>query len=208
MHSELRPFSRTPQAGRPDVVTAVTGMGTARAAATTTAMLERHDVDRVVMIGIAGGIGPSVAIGDLVVPEVVIDGATGAELVPDRPAGFVPRGGLHTSDEFIQDPEAVAALVDRGVVALDMETAAVGAVCAARGVPWSVLRGISDHHIGLPVDPAVLQLTDPEGRAKPAAVARFVGTKPWKVPHLARLAKGAAAAIRASTAALLETLPP
>jgi adenosylhomocysteine nucleosidase len=183
-------------------------MGTARAAAATTAMLERHEVDRVVMIGIAGGIGPSVAVGDLVVPEVVIDGATGAELVPEPPAGFVPRGGLHTSDEFIQDPAAVAALVDRGVIALDMETAAVGAICAARGLPWSVLRGISDHHIGLPVDPAVLELTDPEGRAKPAAVARFVATRPWKVPHLARLAKGASAAIAASTAALVETLPP
>ena len=126
--------------------------------------------------------------------------------MPD-PFGPLPtRGALHTSDAFIQDPEEVAALVARGVVGLDMETAAVGRVCEERGVPWSVFRGISDHAEHLPVDPAVLAMTGPDGTPKPLAVARYLLTHPHRVPALGRLAKGSEAAIRVSTEALVAAL--
>lgn len=203
MRSEAKPLLAAAPAG---VEVVVSGMGTRLAAEATAAALDAATYDRAVMIGIAGGIGPTVAVGDLVVPEAVVDHATGDELVPD-PLGRQPaRGKLHTSDEFIQDPAAVAALVARGVIGLDMETAAVGRVCRDRGVPWSVFRGISDHAEHLPVDPAVLAMTGPEGEPKPAAVAKYLATHPHKVPALAKLAKGASAAIGVSTAALLEAL--
>ena len=203
MRSEAKPLRR---AAPPGVDVVVTGMGTALAAEATTAALDAGSYERVVMIGIAGGIGPTVTVGDLVVPEVVLDHASGDELRPDRFGPIEPRGALHTSDQFIQDPAEVAALVARGVVGLDMETAAVGRVCVGRGVPWSVFRGISDHAEHLPVDPAVLAMTGPEGEPKPAAVARYLATHPHKVAGLARLAKGANAAIEVSTAALLAAL--
>lgn len=203
MRSEAKPLRK---AAPPGVDVVVTGMGTTLARHVTEAALAGHDYERVVMIGIAGGIGPTVAVGDLVVPEAVIDHATGDEVVPDRFGTIVPCGKLHTSDEFIQDPDAVAALVARGVIGLDMETAAVGRVCRERGLPWSVFRGISDHAEHLPVDPAVLAMTGPEGEPKPAAVAKYLATHPHKVPALAKLAKGAAAAIDVSTEALLQAL--
>jgi adenosylhomocysteine nucleosidase len=203
MRSEAKPLRKAAPTGV-DVV--VTGMGTRLAAEATTAALDAGSYERVVMIGIAGGVGPSVSVGDLVVPEVVLDHASGDELRPDRFGPIEPRGVLHTSDDFIQDPAAVAALVARGVVGLDMETAAVGRVCVERGVPWSVFRGISDHAEHLPVDPAVLAMTGPEGEPKPAAVAKYLATHPHKVAGLAKLAKGASAAIEVSTAALLEAL--
>jgi adenosylhomocysteine nucleosidase len=203
MRSEAKPLRKAAPAGV-DVV--VTGMGTRLAAEATAAALDAADYERVVMIGIAGGVGPTVGVGDLVVPVAVIDHATGDELVPDRLGPIEPRGKLHTSDEFIQDPDAVAALVARGVVGLDMETAAVGRVCRERGIPWSTFRGISDHAEHLPVDPAVLAMTGPEGEPKPGAVAKYLATHPHKVPALAKLAKGAASAIDVSTTALLEAL--
>lgn len=203
MRSEARLLRRAPI---PGTEVLVTGMGTALAESATGARLDAGRFDRVVMIGIAGGVGPSVAIGDLVVPDAVIDGRTGDELVPDPLGDQAPRGKLHTSDEFIQDPTRIADLLARGVVGLDMETAAVGRACVARGVPWSAFRGISDHAESLPVDPAVLSMTGPEGEPKAGAVARYLVTHPHRVPHLARLAKGANAAVEASTAALRAAL--
>lgn len=203
MRNEAKPLRK---ADPPGVDIVVTGMGTALARSATAAALDARNYDRVVMIGIAGGIGPTVAVGDLVVPEAVVDHATGVELVPATLGDHVPRGKLHTSDEFIQDPDAVAALVASGVIGLDMETASVGRVCEERGVPWSVFRGISDHAVDLPVDPAVLAMTNADGTPKPAAVVKYLATHPHKIPSLAKVAKGADAAIRVSTDALLAVL--
>ncbi len=52
---------------------------------------------------------------------------------------------MWTNDELITDLDELAALhAERGVVALDMETAAIAHACEQRGVPWSVFRAISD----------------------------------------------------------------
>ena len=204
MRSELRPFTK---AGRSDCVGAVIGIGTERANASTRRLLDEHDVDRVVMIGIAGGVGPSISIGDLVVPEVVLNGMTGETFRPEPLGPVTPRGTLHTSDEFLQDPDRLQVLHDdRGVIALDMETAAVGAVCEERAIPWSVFRGISDHVEGLPVDPAVLNLMGPEGEARMGNVAKYIVRNPMRVRHLAKLQAGANAAIAASVGAALAAL--
>ena len=45
-------------------------------------MLDNLDVDHVVVIGIAGGLGPQVQVGDLLIPEVVINYDTGIETHP------------------------------------------------------------------------------------------------------------------------------
>lgn len=204
MRSELRPFTAARRAG---TVGAVIGIGTTLAAASTRRLLDEHDPSRVIMIGIAGGVGPTIEIGDLVVPEVVLNGMTGVELRPEPFGTIEPRGTLHTSDEFVQDPARLAALHDeRGVVALDMETAAVGAVCEERGVPWSVFRGISDHVEGLPVDPAVLTLMGPEGQPRWGNVAKYLARNPMRYRHLAQLQAGAKAAITASVGAALAAL--
>ena len=71
-----------------------------------------------------------------------------------------------------------------------METAAVAAACERAGRPWSVFRAISDHTSDGTIDQAVFSMTGPDGEAKPAAVARFLLTQPWRIPQLARLARG------------------
>ena len=99
------------------------------------------------VVGVAGGIDDRLAIGDVIRPGIVIDGASGSEYRPhplSEQADPPGEGALHTSDEFIVDPERVAALRARGVIAMDMETAAVAAVYEERGCPWSVVRSISD----------------------------------------------------------------
>ncbi len=205
MRSELRAFRRHPASA--GVASAVVGIGPDRAErGLRHALDERPDIEHVVMIGIAGGVGNHVQIGDLVVPEAVIDERNGTELRPHAFGHHVPQHTLHTSGRFITDRDELDALVARGVVALDMETAAVGAVCEARDLRWSVLRAISDHVDHLPVDPAVLELTGPDGAPRPAAVARYLVTRPYRIPGLVRVARGAGRAYATSTGALVDAL--
>ena len=111
-----------------------------------------------------------------------------------------------SSDELLADREEQAGLVTQGVTAVDMETAAVAAVCHARGLPWSAFRGISDHGIEDGVDDSVLALSRPDGTANVGAVARYVLTKPWRMPTLARLGRDMQKAVDAAVRASLDAL--
>jgi adenosylhomocysteine nucleosidase len=192
--------------GRVEVVATLTGIGTRAAARSAEGILDSVAIERLLVVGIAGGIGPSVGIGDLVVPELVLDLSTGAEHRPAPLGGCAPRGMLVTSDELIFRPEEVARLEARGAIAIDMETSAIGAVCERRGCPWSVFRAISDRADDGTTDPAIFGLAGPDGGPNLPALARFVLTRPWRLPQLARLARGARLATRAAAAAALEGL--
>src|SRR6476469_8382533 len=52
-----------------------------------------------------------------------------------------------------------------GYIALDMETAAVAAVCEARGAQWTVFRSISDRPSDGLVDSTVWEMTEMDGSA-------------------------------------------
>jgi hypothetical protein len=90
------------------------------------------------------------------------------------------------------------------VVALDMETAAIAAVCDRRACPWSVIRAISDRVSDGLVDDEVLALAGPSGSARPVAVARFVARHPTRVRHLARLGRDLRTATHAAAAAAVD----
>ena len=72
----------------------------------------------------------------------------------------------------------------RGVVSLDMETAAIAKVCDERGVAWSVVRAISDRAGDGTVDAEIAGLTHPDGTANPAAVARYLVRHRGALPRL------------------------
>jgi len=189
-----------------EIVAAISGIGTRRAARTAHRLLDAGAVDHLVLVGVAGGIGAGVGIGDLVVPDRVLDLATGREHRPAPWPGSTPSGVLATSDALITDPARAAALAARGVVAVDMETAAVAAACEARGCPWSVLRGVSDRADDGTTDAAILGLASPEGGTDVSALLRFVARRPRRVSQLLRLARGLFRARRAAALALLRGL--
>ncbi len=210
MRSELAPFvKRVPLTrddgdryhrgviGHVEVVATITGIGTRPAIEATERILEAHEVDHVVISGIAGGVPDAVSVGDLLVPEVVVDVDTGREYRPTTFGDETPRGRIETSDEFAVTDDDIAALVDRGVHAVDMETASIAAVCDARGVPWVAYRSISDM-AGVTPD-WVLGMASPDGGANVGAIIRTLGPRPWRLRGLAKLAKDSTRA--ASTAA-------
>jgi adenosylhomocysteine nucleosidase len=173
--------------GRVEIVATTTGIGTRAAARTAEKVLGSICVQHLVVVGIAGGIGPSIDIGDLIVPEMVIDLATGVECRPSVMGDTEARGTLATSNEVIIDRTEVARLERQGVIAVDMETAAIAAVCERRGCLWSVFRAISDRAGDGSADPAMLGLAGPDGELNVPALVRFVLMNPRRFPNLVRL---------------------
>ena len=187
--------------GRP-VVAAVTGIGTALAASTTERVIAAVAPSRIVMVGIAGAVDDETPIGAVVVPERVVDAASGRSHTPARLPGRPPHGALWTTDTITTAPDLPALRAD-GVVALDMETSAVAAVCEREGVPWSSVRAISDRATDGSVDDAVLHLSRSDGTPDLGAALRYVLRHPGRVPTLVRLGRGSTlAATRAADAAI------
>ena len=77
-----------------------------------------------------------------------------------------------TSDDFHVDPDELVELEAAGVIALDMETAAVAAVCEKHGCAWSVVRSISDMANDHPIGDDVMNLARPDGTANVPGVAQ------------------------------------
>jgi adenosylhomocysteine nucleosidase len=203
----LKPGSRngvsvhTGTVGNADVVATTTGMGTALATRATERLLGLGEFDRVIVVGIAGGVGPSVDIGDVVIPEVVVDGTTGLEYRPapiDAPA---PRGTIVTSDDFVVDPNRLDALIADGVIAVDMETGSVAAACAARGVPWSAVRAISDR--AEDGDAEMPGLAHSDGTPNGSAILKYFVRHPGRIPYMLKVGRGSVLAAKnaATTAA-------
>lgn len=156
-------------------VVACCGPGKVNAAVCTQAMLMRYPVSLVINTGVAGGIGPGVRIGDLVVADGVVqydfdtsplDGVKGLlpvlneVVVPTDQAasdtllqcarrvydGNVTRGIVATGDQFISGGEQAAKIRgDFGADACEMEGGSIGQVCALNKIPFAVIRAISDH---------------------------------------------------------------
>jgi adenosylhomocysteine nucleosidase len=214
MPRELRPLRRrlglrktdlryAGRIGDRDVIAVVTGMGPAMAHAATVRLLDAVDVGWLIVFGITGAIENETPIGTLVLPEFVVNGADGSQRRP-KPLGIgSAHGKMLTTDELILDPVVHADLRARGVVSLDMETAAVGSVCDEHGVPWSVVRAISDRAGDGDVDAEIFRLSRSDGTANVSAVASYLIRHPSHVPRLVRLARGSKLATeRAADAAI------
>ena len=174
--------------GQP-VVLALSKIGKVAAATTTTALIERFGVRRIVFTGVAGGLGHGVKVGDVVVAtdfvqhdldasplfpryEVPLYGKTrfhcdaalsallfeascSALAHESRVAhGFegacVHQGLIASGDRFVSGADEshllreLMARAGHEVLAVEMEGAAVAQVCMDYGVPFAVMRTVSD----------------------------------------------------------------
>lgn len=192
--------------GEHAVIAVATGMGTALAHSATLRLLDECDVEWVIVVGITGAIDNETPIGTLVLPEMVVNAADGSTHRP-RPLPLgAPRGTMWTTDELILDPAVHARLRAQGVVSLDMETAAVAQVCDARGVPWSVVRAVSDRAGDGTVNADIFGLSHPDGRANIRAVPGYLLRHPGAIPRLIRLAGGAKLATQRAAGAAISAI--
>jgi nucleoside phosphorylase len=188
--------------GRP-VVATVTGMGMPLATEGTTRLLDAVAVRWVLVVGITGALESETPIGTLVLPEIVVNSETGSEHRPTPLGDGVPHGTMWTTNGLTTDPDDLARLRARGVVSLDMETAAIAACCESRGIPWSVFRAISDRANDGTVDEEVFHLSNQDGTPNPEAIERYTAEHPERLPLMARMAEDAKLATRTAAEAAI-----
>jgi nucleoside phosphorylase len=191
--------------GDNDVVATRTGIGPQLALDATERLLATGSFDHVLVSGIAGGIEPVTAVGDLVVPEEVVDSANGDRFRATPLGSVTPKGTIRMGggESYRLTADDLTRLKGEGVIALDMETAAVARVCDGHGVPWTAFRSISDMAGDETVGEVVMTLANPDGSPNIPASLKFLVTHPRRIPRMVRLAREAqAAAVTAAKAAI------
>lgn len=157
--------------------------------------------------GIAGGLAPELATGDLVIGTAVSTGVAAYACDPDlaaRLASVLP-GAIYGDvwgGDVIVDTAAAKARLHRasGAVIVDLESAAVAVAATEAGLPFGVLRAVADPAAhGLP--PAALVGLDAEGHPAIGPVLRALARSPGQLPALIRLGRQSSAAMAALLAA-------
>ncbi|GIN60370.1 5'-methylthioadenosine/S-adenosylhomocysteine nucleosidase [Robertmurraya siralis] len=150
------------------------GIGKVNAAMSTSILLVKYKPDYVINTGSAGGFHPQLNVGDIVISDEVrhhdVDvTAFGYEYgqVPQLPPAFEANGELvqiaqkaaaeideiqvvtgliATGDSFMSDPKRVEAIKDKFVnlQAVEMEAAAIAQVAYQFGIPFVIIRALSD----------------------------------------------------------------
>ena len=155
-----------------DLVIAYSKIGKVFAALTAATMIEKFGAQKLLFSGVAGAINPSLKIGDLIVATSLCQHDLDITAF-GHPYGYVPEGSVFvesdaslrklarrvaqskgialkegviaTGDQFVADPVRKAWIMEQfGADALEMEGASVAVVCDALGVPFFILRSISD----------------------------------------------------------------
>jgi len=157
-----------------EVVVAQAGVGKVNAAVCAEAMILKYEPSAIINIGVAGGLSAALKVGDIAIADAVVEHdmdtsvlgdpigfITGIDMVQIPCAAWVTEtlkevankldgvftvcGTIVSGDQFISSKEKKTQLVERfNAVATEMEGASIGHVCYMNGVPFGVLRAISD----------------------------------------------------------------
>ena len=159
--------------GGQDVAVMRCGVGKVAAALAAQAMIAQLPVDELINTGCAGALAPGLGVGDVVLSTATVewdmdttalgdprgyisgfdrifmeaDAALRACLRRCAPADVrVTEGLIASGDQFITTPAQRSLILDAFPDALcaEMEGAAIGHVCAVNGVPFCVVRTMSD----------------------------------------------------------------
>ncbi len=158
--------------GTTEVIVCLSGIGKVSASVGTTLLIERYSPDCIINTGTAGGLGTAKVHDVVLATEVrhhdVDVTAFGYELgqQAQQPASFLPdakmlqtarkvcakytsqlvEGLLVSGDSFISDPKRVAWISKHfpKALAVEMEASSIAQVCHQLGVPFIVLRAVSD----------------------------------------------------------------
>lgn len=187
MHREARVAGRYGEA-------VVSGGGNASLAGKIEAAIAKGG-RAIVSVGICGGLAPSLCVGDAVIgSEAVWEGtrmptdARWREAMVRRLPQAVT-GAVAGTDAVLAGSDAKRALhCETGALAVDMESHIAARVAAEHGLPFAILRIVSDaaNH-DLP--PAALDAIGADGKPRIASVLKSVLAKPSQTPALIRTAR-------------------
>jgi adenosylhomocysteine/aminodeoxyfutalosine nucleosidase len=155
-----------------DTVLAYSKIGKVNASLTASIMIEKFGATMLLFSGVAGGINPNLKVGDLIIATKLVQHDVDITAF-GHPFGFIPESGdyyfadsrlneialnvakdnnikliegvIATGDQFIANEEKKNWIQNTFLAdALEMEGASVALVCSAIGIPFFVLRAISD----------------------------------------------------------------
>ena len=155
----------------------------------------------VVSAGACGALAPALAVGALVVPTVVLQGA--GERWPTATLPWLSgAGALLTVGEVVESAAQKARLwMETGALAVDMESAVIMAWARGRNVPAAVVRGVSDDaERGIPA--ALAAAVSEDGRVRPLRAVTAALTRATALGDLLELRAGTGAALKTVAAAL------
>jgi adenosylhomocysteine nucleosidase len=158
-----------------DVVAVVCGIGKVNSAICTQILASEYNVDKVINVGVAGGIGKEIYPGDIVVAENLVQHDMDTTAFGDK-MGQIPRldtfdfkcdeemvslakraceeiselnsftGRIASGDQFVADLEKIQWLdKEFGAISCEMEGASIAQVCYLNSIPFVVIRSISDN---------------------------------------------------------------
>lgn len=155
-------FFKADIAGR-EVLLCNSGIGKVNSALAAQLMIDRFDVDRIIVSGTAGGIDQSIELFDTVICETAVyhDFAAGylkaeypnmdeavfkadAGITKCLPEGRYIYGCIVSGDKFVEDKDREQLIEKFNAVCADMETAAVAHCCYINEVPFAAVRTITD----------------------------------------------------------------
>lgn len=198
-----RPASATVEIAD-SVLLRVAGLGADRARQAAEALLERG-ARALVSWGLAGGLDPEFAPGELLLPVQILacDGsaydtdAAWLRRAEARLAGSIdPRAvDLLESSTVLADPAAKASCYERTRAAgVDMESAAVAAAAARSGVPFLAVRAVCDA-AHMPIPKCALHGLGPGGHLRPLRILVEIGRRPWEIGAVLELRRAFRAAL-------------
>ncbi|MBW6411557.1 5'-methylthioadenosine/adenosylhomocysteine nucleosidase [Clostridium weizhouense] len=167
-------FHKGSLAGK-SVVAVVCGIGKVNSAVCTQILISEYGVDKIINVGVAGGIGKDIYPGDIVVAENLVQHDMDTSVFGDK-IGQIPRldtfdfkcdkdmvsaakkaceeitelnsftGRIVSGDQFVANLEKIQWLEKEfGAISCEMEGASIAQVCYLNSIPFVVIRSISDN---------------------------------------------------------------
>lgn len=186
-----------------DTLVQLCGLGTERARLAAEFLVERG-ATCLLSWGCAGGLGPAISPGSLVLPKTVIaldqstfstDSAWHSRLFSRLNAHL----DLHTeplvqSSEVLKSPaEKAAFFEDYGAIAVDMESASVAQVANELSLPFVAIRAVSDPRDAF-LPASALAALDESGSFRPIRFLWKLARRPGEIPLLVNLRRNFRAA--------------
>jgi adenosylhomocysteine nucleosidase len=183
--------------GGHEVALAVTGDGARNAREGVAALLAASRARALVVIGVSGALSPELATADLVVASRVTDEegrvreadlesvAAAARATGGRTAVIVSARRIADS---VAEKRRLAQEAGPNLAVVDLESASYVAAAEAAGIPWIVLRAVSDT-AGEALPPLLNRSLDAGGAVSRGRVLRGLLGDPGALPHLLALRK-------------------
>ncbi|HSZ60377.1 MAG TPA: hypothetical protein VK828_01185 [Terriglobales bacterium] len=172
------------------------GIGAEAARRATEAMIREISPRRIISVGFAGALSPSLKVGDVFEPRTVINATDSARTEIESGEGV-----LVTSTAVVNKDQKACLAKSYNAAAVDMEAAAVAQGAEARGVEFAAVKAISDAaDFSMPA--RMDRFVAADGTFRWAKFASHVALRPWLWPRTIALAKNSAKATRALCDAL------